>query len=177
MTYVTTLPSPVGKLTLSSDGQALTGLWLEGQKYFCAGLPTDVKEKDLPVFRQAEAYLTAYFSGASLPPLPPLAPAGTDFQRSVWALLTEIPWGRTRTYGEQPHLHPDPLSPRGGGRRQPHRLRRRRGAQALSAGAGGGGPVRSPGKGRRGRGRRLDLPSCQPLPQRPPKSFERRLRR
>ena len=100
MTYVTTLPSPVGKLTLSSDGQALTGLWLEGQKYFCAGLPTDVKEKDLPVFRQAEAYLTAYFSGASLPPLPPLAPAGTDFQRSVWALLTEIPWGRTRTYGE-----------------------------------------------------------------------------
>ena len=100
MTYVTTLPSPVGKLTLSSDGQALTGLWLEGQKYFCAGLPTDVKEKDLPVFHQAEAYLTAYFSGASLPPLPPLAPAGTDFQRSVWALLTEIPWGRTRTYGE-----------------------------------------------------------------------------
>ena len=36
-------PSPVGMLTLSSDGTALTGLWLDGQKYFGAGLPNAVK--------------------------------------------------------------------------------------------------------------------------------------
>ena len=99
MTAVHALPSPVGQLTLAADGQAITGLWLEGQKYFCAGLSEDVKEKDLPVFSQAEAYLAAYFSGSPLPPLPPLRPAGTAFQRAVWARLTEIPYGQTRTYG------------------------------------------------------------------------------
>ena len=55
-------PSPVGMLTLSSDGAALTGLWLDGQKYFGAGLPNAVKENDLPVFEQASAWLDAYFA-------------------------------------------------------------------------------------------------------------------
>ena len=100
MTALHTLPSPLGLLTLAADGDALTGLWMEGQKYFCSCIPADVKEKDLPVFHQAEAYLSAYFAGAPLPPLPPLSPAGTPFQRAVWALLTEIPRGHTRTYGE-----------------------------------------------------------------------------
>ena len=53
ITYLTTLPSPVGTLTLAADGTALTGLWLEGQKYFGAGLPDTVQEKDLSVFREA----------------------------------------------------------------------------------------------------------------------------
>ena len=70
-------PSPVGMLTLSSDGTALTGLWLEGQKYFGAGLPDAVKETDLPVFEQASAWLDAYFAKAPLPALPPLAPQGS----------------------------------------------------------------------------------------------------
>lgn len=48
-------PSPVGMLTLSSDGTALTGLWLDGQKYFGVGLSDTVKENDLPVFEQASA--------------------------------------------------------------------------------------------------------------------------
>lgn len=99
MTALWTLSSPLGRLTLAADGQALTGLWMEGQKYFRRGLPEDVKVIDLLVFRQAEAYLSAYFAGESLPPMPPLAPAGTPFQRAVWALLEEIPLGRTRTYG------------------------------------------------------------------------------
>ena len=99
MTALYTLPSPLGLLTLSAQNDALTGLWMEGQKYFCSGIPAGVKEKSLPVFHQAEAYLSAYFSGAALPPLPPLCPAGTAFQRAVWALLREIPYGQTRTYG------------------------------------------------------------------------------
>lgn len=99
MTAVHTLPSPLGPLTLAADGQAITGLWMEGQKYFCLGLSDDGKEMDLPVFQQTEAYLAAYFAGSPLPPLPPLRPAGTAFQRAVWALLAEIPYGRTCTYG------------------------------------------------------------------------------
>ena len=38
MNYITTCQSPVGMLTLASDGEALTGLWIEGQKYFLSTL-------------------------------------------------------------------------------------------------------------------------------------------
>ena len=100
MTYVTTLPSPLGRLTLAGDSQALTGLWMEGQKYFFSDISNDVKEKGLPVFRQTEAYLAAYFAGEIPPSPPPLRPAGTEFQRAVWALLEEIPRGQVRTYGQ-----------------------------------------------------------------------------
>ena len=100
MPFVTTLPSPMGTLTLASDGEALTGLWLEGQKYFGAGLPdTAVRAAELPVFQAAEAWLAAYFSRSPLPALPPLAPRGTPFRQAVWQLLREIPYGTVTTYG------------------------------------------------------------------------------
>ena len=100
MTYRAVLPSPVGTLTLAADGQALTGLWLEGQKYFGAGLESDAEDcPDLPVFRRTEEWLTAYFAKALLPPPPPLAPKGSPFRQAVWKLLLEIPYGQTTTYG------------------------------------------------------------------------------
>lgn len=99
ITYLTTLPSPVGTLTLAADGTALTGLWLEGQKYFGAGFSDTVQEKDLSVFREAEAWLKAYFAKAPLPALPPLAPQGSSFRQAVWQLLLEIPYGTVTTYG------------------------------------------------------------------------------
>ena len=100
MPFVTTLPSPVGTLTLASDGEALTGLWLEGQKYFSAGLPdTAARAAELPVFQAAEAWLAAYFSRSPLPALPPLAPRGTPFRQAVWQLLRGIPYGTVTTYG------------------------------------------------------------------------------
>ena len=99
MRFVTTLPSPVGRLTLASDGEAITGLWLEGQKYFGAGLSDTVQEKTLPVFAAANAWLEAYFAKALLPPLPPLSPQGSPFRQAVWQLLREIPYGAVTTYG------------------------------------------------------------------------------
>lgn len=98
MTFLTKLASPLGPLTLSSDGENITGLWLEGQKYFAAGL-AETEEANLPVFRQAKAWLDAYFAKTSLPPLPPLAPEGSLFRQRVWKLLLEIPVGKTVTYG------------------------------------------------------------------------------
>jgi len=96
-----TVPSPLGALTLASDGEALTGLWLPGQKYFAAGLPPDAAEgSDLPVFRQTAAWLAAYFAGRDLPPMPALCPSGTAFRQAVWALLSDIPYGETVTYGD-----------------------------------------------------------------------------
>ena len=100
MMYRATIPSPVGILTLASDGQALTGLWLEGQKYFGAGLePEAVDRPELEVFRRTEAWLHAYFAKEVLPHLPPLAPRGSSFRQAVWKLLLEIPYGKTVTYG------------------------------------------------------------------------------
>ena len=99
--YRCTVSSPLGLLTLASDGEALTGLWLPGQKYFAAGLEADAEEfPDLPVFHQTRAWLSAYFAGTALPPMPPLRPRGTAFRQQVWDLLREIPYGETVTYGD-----------------------------------------------------------------------------
>lgn len=96
MLYSTQIPSPLGTLTLASNGSALTGLWLPDQRFFPASLPTF--QPDLPLFVQAEAWLSAYFSGAN-PPIPfPLEPAGSPFRQQVWKLLRQIPYGQTTTY-------------------------------------------------------------------------------
>ena len=98
--FVTTCASPVGTLHLASDGKALTGLWIEGQKYFASTLPPDSQRNDaLYVFQQTRDWLEAYFSRRPLPPLPPLAPQGSAFRQAVWQLLQKIPYGETVTYG------------------------------------------------------------------------------
>lgn len=92
--------SPLGKLLLSANGTGLTGLWFEGQKYFARTLEADRAEGCLPVLDRARRWLDVYFSGRDPGAVPPLCPAGTPFQKEVWALLSAIPYGRTVTYGE-----------------------------------------------------------------------------
>jgi methylated-DNA-[protein]-cysteine S-methyltransferase len=53
-----------------------------------------------PLFLEAQAQLDAYFAGELQRFELPLAPRGTEFQRSVWAALLEIPYGSTSTYSE-----------------------------------------------------------------------------
>jgi len=96
--YTTTCASPIGTLYLASDGIALTGLWIEGQKYF-PSLEDSESNGQLPVFAQTRHWLDAYFAGTSLPALPLLAPQGSEFRQAVWQLLLEIPCGETTTYG------------------------------------------------------------------------------
>ena len=102
MMVKTEYASPVGKLTLVSDGEAIIGLWIEGQKYFAAGIPTNLPVRDdLPVFLQARDWLDRYFAGERPAVCElPLAPQGSAFRQSVWQLLCEIPYGQTMTYGE-----------------------------------------------------------------------------
>lgn len=100
MKYTCHYPSPLGGVTLASDGTALTGLWFDGQKYFGQGLDGDPEERELPVFVEAARWLDLYFSGRDPGFTPPLRPAGTPFQLSVWAALSRIPFGGTATYGE-----------------------------------------------------------------------------
>lgn len=97
----TTYRSPLGLLTLAGSGDAVTGLWLEGQKYFGRTLPkTEISGEALPVLELAKDWLDRYFSGKK-PAVSelPLAPAGTEFQRAVWQILCEIPYGEVTTYG------------------------------------------------------------------------------
>ena len=100
MIYMGRYDSPLGPITLAGEDGALTGLWFDGQKYFGAGLPAGTPEGEPPVFRQVRAWLDHYFRGEDPGPAPPLAPAGTVFQRAVWEVLREIPYGRTATYGQ-----------------------------------------------------------------------------
>ena len=98
MLYTTQIESPVGVLTLASDGENITGLWLEGQKYFMAKV-AESTPADLPIFNRAATWLQAYFLGVDPVPTPALKPQGTAFQQRVWQALTEISYGETTTYG------------------------------------------------------------------------------
>ena len=100
--FKSTYFSPLGLLTLASDGENLTGLWMENQKFFGTGLPDDaISKDDLPVFSVTRSWLDAYFAG-ECPSVAniPLAPAGSPFRKQVWQILMEIPYGHTSTYGD-----------------------------------------------------------------------------
>lgn len=92
----------LGELTIASDGEAIVGLWMEGQKYFGSGLPQPFERRDdLPAFDAARAWLDRYFADDPLPASAlPLAPRGTAFQRRVWGILARIPFGLLRTYAD-----------------------------------------------------------------------------
>lgn len=96
MVYYTQYPSPIGILTLTSDGEHLTGLWMEGQSQ-----PTEMIPGDFPLFQIARAWLDAYFRGEN-PAIDhlPLSPVGTAFQHRVWEILLTVPYGETITYGQ-----------------------------------------------------------------------------
>ena len=98
--YFADYRSPFGDLTLTSDGSHLTGLYIEGQRYY-PDMSTAMERNDLIVFDLAFCWLDEYFSGKkpSLREIP-LNPEGTPFRRAVWKKLMEIPYGETTTYGE-----------------------------------------------------------------------------
>lgn len=99
MLYTSHYASPLGGMTLVSDGTALVGLYFDGQKYFAEGLDAKRTQKNLPIFKEARRWLDVYFSGRKPDFTPPTAPAGTAFQQSVWEILRTIPYGETTTYG------------------------------------------------------------------------------
>ena len=93
-------PSPIGSITISSNGTALTGLWFDGQKYFAQTLSKPYEEKLLPVFEDTIRWLDIYFGG-DIPALTPeLCLQSTLFRKAVWDILLTIPYGETMTYGE-----------------------------------------------------------------------------
>ena len=86
--YICRWMSPLGNITIASDGTSVTGLWFDGQKHYGTTLATEPVLCDLPVFRETIAWL------------------------EVWELLRGIPCGETVTYGELAQAMDPPTSPR-----------------------------------------------------------------
>lgn len=101
MYYSTTHQSPIGALTIASDGEHIIGLWIENQKYYGEHISDKIVVNDsLPIFASAKNWLNRYFAGQK--PLPselPLAPMGNEFRLLVWNELCRIPYGEVTTYG------------------------------------------------------------------------------
>ena len=91
--------SPLGGITLASDGEALVGLWFDGQKHFADTLDHAHRAAALPLFAEAERWLDCYFSGHAPGFTPPLRLRAGAFRRTVWEILLTIPFGETMTYG------------------------------------------------------------------------------
>ena len=73
MVYTTEYASPLGPITLACDGEAIIGLWFNGQRYFSG------REPDF---------------------LPPLRYDSTPFRRPICEIMLTIPYGKTMTYGQ-----------------------------------------------------------------------------
>lgn len=96
MNYYTIMESPIDPLLLTSDGEHLTGLYMDVQNY----LP-HMKENwvdDPASFAKAIPQLKAYFAKELNQFDLPLKASGTAFQETVWQLLITIPYGETVSY-------------------------------------------------------------------------------
>ena len=100
MDYIRHYNSPLGGITLASDGEALVGLWFNRQKHYADTLDAVHQERDLAVFRDACIWLDMYFDGRKPDFTPRLNMRTTPFRRTVWKMLLSIPYGKTSTYGE-----------------------------------------------------------------------------
>ncbi|MHB8495701.1 MAG: methylated-DNA--[protein]-cysteine S-methyltransferase [Casimicrobiaceae bacterium] len=94
------MPSPLGEILLVANarGDALRGLYLEGQKYFPEDAVLWTASPRLPLFRDAVAQLGEYFAGRRENFAIPLEPSGTAFQRTVWREIARVPYGGTISY-------------------------------------------------------------------------------
>ena len=101
MDYRAHYKSPLGGMTLASDGTALVGLWFDGQKHFASTLHEEHEECDsLPVFAAARQWLDMYFSGMEPGFTPPLFFRGSPYRQKVWEQLLHVGYGETISYGE-----------------------------------------------------------------------------
>ncbi|TSI17641.1 methylated-DNA--[protein]-cysteine S-methyltransferase [Brevibacterium aurantiacum] len=99
------IDSALGRILLTSDGDHLTGLYLDDfdrilKRLALSGDAEPVLDDGLTVFAATGEQLAEYFAGTRVAFDIPLAPKGTEFQREVWQALTTIPYGVTAGYGE-----------------------------------------------------------------------------
>ena len=98
----TTMPAPVGELTLVASARGLRAVLWHGE------LPADTyiavaarAGRAASILAEAVCQLEEYFAGTRTEFDLPLDPIGTEFQQAAWLELRKIPFGETISYGEQ----------------------------------------------------------------------------
>ena len=98
----TSYESPVGTLTLVAGDEGLRAvIWPDGRLDRVGLAGEELTPGDAPVLDATAAQLDEYFAGTRTAFDLPLDLHGTPFQLAAWQALAEIPYGETRTYGEQ----------------------------------------------------------------------------
>jgi methylated-DNA-[protein]-cysteine S-methyltransferase len=100
MRYYDLYESPHGQMLLVAEGEGLSGVYFEGQKYHAQVEPEWRRDARHAPLLQAKRELAEYFGGERKCFESPLAPEGTPFQRSVWKAISTVDFGKTITYGE-----------------------------------------------------------------------------
>ena len=100
--FKTHYDSPIGGITMIADGEVLLGLWFDGHTED-AYVDNAVWTDDLPIFGLAFRWLDEYFAGRKPKVHVPIRLEGTPFREEIWALLREVPYGETVSYGELAH--------------------------------------------------------------------------
>ena len=100
MDYISHYASDLGPMTMASDGEHLIGLWFDDQQHFGSTIQDFSVKDDLPVFQDTVRWLDLYFSGRNPDFIPSLLLRGTEFRKTVWTALQQIPYGQTVTYGQ-----------------------------------------------------------------------------
>lgn len=98
MEYIFEYKSPIGIIIITSDETEITGLRFKGESE--AEVLSDKRYKETSAIKEAKRWLDIYFSGKNPGYIPAINPKGTEFQKLVWKLLLEIPYGKATTYGE-----------------------------------------------------------------------------
>lgn len=107
--YYQMTKTPLGNAIMESDGEALTGLYLQAQPGYDRlaeklqnqeNANNEVSETAERIFDLTKQWLKQYFGGEQPNIEVPLRVSGTLFQEDVWGILREIPYGETTTYGE-----------------------------------------------------------------------------
>jgi methylated-DNA-[protein]-cysteine S-methyltransferase len=105
--------SPIGELLMLSNGEGLTGIFMETRRYEPEGW--DQSRRNDAWFKATRQQLRAYFAGELTEFDLPLAFDGTAFQQRVWEELCKIPYGSTISYAELARRAGNPRAPRAAG--------------------------------------------------------------
>lgn len=101
MNFYTNYDSPIGNILLTSDGNDINKVKISKNAEINA-----VKNDSLPIFIDTKKWLDKYFLGKNLNTKTiNLNPKGTPYQKKIWKILTSIPYGETKTYGEIAKLY------------------------------------------------------------------------
>ncbi len=95
--FLRRIESPIGRIEVTSDGEAITGLSIER----AGRLPWQhLPERGTAVLDRAALQLGQYFAGTRHDFDLPIVMHGTEFQRAVWNQLRDLPFGGVVSYGE-----------------------------------------------------------------------------